>query len=164
MAHYLPHIRYTLDRADCPLPDSIVFSKTRIKLGVCPAYRHLPKSQWVSCYDVETDTIWLNTEDWHNDFALYHECGHVFDLQHLTDEDRKELRRIMKHPGLRWFWRNWNPITHWKQPNMENFADTYAEACLYSKKHFEFRRYLRMVVARGMDARMGINSEENQTP
>lgn len=34
---------------------------------------------------------------------------------------------MVGHPGLRWYWRDWNPLTHWKEPAMESAADVYAE-------------------------------------
>lgn len=74
--------------------------------------------------------IRLLPTDWHSQFAVLHETGHVFDAQHMTKADRMAAARILGHPGLRWFWGTWNPLRHVRQPNMENFADWYAQVAM----------------------------------
>lgn len=95
--------------------------------------------------------ISLLPTDWHSRFAVLHETGHAFDFQHMTKEDRIRAARILGHPGLRWFWSTWNPLTHVRQPNMENFADWYAECAMGASgpQHTKLRALLWEVVDRG---------------
>jgi hypothetical protein len=87
-----------------------------IQMAPCPAYRFE-----ISCYVPETNTIWLD------DYTLLpHELGHAYDRQMLTQPDRRILARMLGMQGLRWFWGNWNPMTH-SPPVEEFFADAYAE-------------------------------------
>ena len=116
------HVSYhdrLLDRAVAflPLPDPL----PTIRRGPGPAYADL------DYYAPLSNEIWLLPTSWRSGRTLGHELGHAFATLYLTSREwRTAAARLTGRPGLRWFWGSWNPLTHWKQPNEENFADAYA--------------------------------------
>lgn len=67
--------------------------------------------------------IFLRTR---NRFARWHELGHAWDQQKLTDSDRRWFARKLEMAGQPWFDEAWNPGG---SPG-ERFADAYANCAL----------------------------------
>jgi hypothetical protein len=84
-----------------PMPPQL-----HVELRQCPYEREYG----VSCADLEAATIWLGIRD---RFTRWHEIGHLYDYQMLTDQDRAVLGRMM---GGGW--------------GLERFADAYAACAL----------------------------------
>lgn len=127
--------------AHCALPDPL----PDIRLGPAPGYEDNP----LSGYEVATRTIHLIRSDWHSRRTLGHETGHCFaDTYLVTRELRNEAaRRFTGHPARRWYWGNWNPLTHWQEPNEEPFADLYSQAFVGAVVPAGFRAFLARVSA-----------------
>lgn len=119
------HARW-LAEAHVPLPSPL----PDILVGPGPAY---PPPNQLDYFESRKEdpyfnTIWLLPGSWNKRWVLGHEMGHAFAACYLTTRElRTEAGRIVGHPGLRWYWGSWNPLTHWQQPNEENFADVYAK-------------------------------------
>lgn len=124
-----------------PLPDPF----PQVRLGPGPAY---PAPAALDYYQADRaardfHTVWLLQSSWRQIGAFGHELGHAWATMKLTDRTlRNRAGRITGRPGLRWYWRDWNPLTHYKQPNEENFADAYARLFEHGARTRADRRLL----------------------
>ncbi len=111
--------------------------------GACPEY--LPER--VSCYIPETYTIYLADPSTQ---TLWHERGHAYDHQRLTERDRRTLRPLLGfRRSLPWF----NPDSaHFDSPG-EMFADYYSQCAIQADLWIDvplprLRRVCRFIRAR----------------
>ena len=133
--------RYWFKRANGPLPDPL----PRIVKGKCPGYGG---RVWSCCN--HPDAIYLIRSEWRNKEILYHETGHWFDFQYLTDQDREEIRARFAWPRTPWcYLPGEDPIKDGcREPNCERFARAYEDVLLHPRKHKWLRRKLRAAKAR----------------
>ena len=124
--------------ANGPLPDPL----PRIVKGPCPRYTRV----WSCCN--HPDAIYLIPSEWKHRGILYHETGHWFDFQYLTDEDREEIRAHFGWPKTAWWYVNEDPLRTPRDPNCERFARTYEEVLLHPRERKWLRRKLRQVKER----------------
>lgn len=137
MPVYLPRVKRYLHDSRASLPPGVSAHTTRIVLGPGPWY-----GGKFSYYDWASDTVYLVVTDWRCRFAFYHELGHAFDRQVLTLEGRRRASLILGFPRKRWYWEDWDPMTHFTQPVMEDFADAYARASMSRLQEMKLRRFL----------------------
>lgn len=101
--------------AGVPMPDGV-----SVEHGQCP---YDPAA--LGCADVETATVYLSQR---SRFARWHEIGHVFDHQVLTDASRAWFTaRLRFPPGTEWMPTPGQPEG---SPPGEVFADAYAMGAL----------------------------------
>ena len=79
----------------------------------------------LGCADVETGDVYVRTRD---RFARWHELGHVFDWQVLTDADRAWFTRLLRFPPETPWWSDDAMQEGEGVSPSEQFADAYA-AC-----------------------------------
>jgi hypothetical protein len=99
--------------ADAPLPRSFAVRATPCPFVVAAA-----------CADLENATVYVARGE--PPFILYHELGHLYDFQDLTDGDREWFTRML---GLSGPWNQGSGPMAQESP-MERFADAYATCAL----------------------------------
>lgn len=57
---------------------------------------------WAGCFWMETNQIWIAPNAWLPREELYHELGHAYDFEHMTDRDRRTAARLMHDVGKHW--------------------------------------------------------------
>ena len=124
--------RLWLRQANGPLPDPL----PPIRKGCCPSYKRC-----LSCCN-HPNAIYLSRWDWKHQPTFYHELGHWFDYQHLSEDDRQEIRARYGWPVGAWWWEE-NPETAWNEPNCERFAKAYTRMLLHPRDYKWLRRKLR---------------------
>jgi len=72
------------------------------------------------------DGIIITRPDFINRFSFWHELGHDFDAQVLTEEDRARFLELIRLPGRPWDYSEPGVDIHKTSPR-EFFADAYAE-------------------------------------
>src|SRR5262245_14744931 len=80
-------------------------------LAACPT---VPSGPPASCYEPASNTVYLRT---HNADSYFHELGHAYDFQAMTDTDRSHLARYF-------------PPGEWRGGVEENFASAFADCAL----------------------------------
>jgi hypothetical protein len=106
-----------------------VRGRVTLRLARCPA---LPKA--AGCVYLERPrTVWLRPGAGDPHGALLHELGHVFDLLVMGNADRARVKRILRRPGRRPWWRGRTPVA-------ELFAEGYSWCARY-RRIASLRRY-----------------------
>lgn len=89
-------------------------SGVTVTYTACPGYPNA-----AGCFDRDTDTIYVAQRG--DNSTLWHELGHVFDRDLLTDSDRRWIARMVGMPRRAWF------AAEGRESPAERFADVYAE-------------------------------------
>ena len=91
-------------------------------------YEPCPTAPWaLGCADVESGIVYLDTDD---RFTRWHELGHLFDWQLLTDTDRTMFTRLLGFDAETPWWSDDAMYDRIGISPSEQFADAYASCAL----------------------------------